>query len=156
MSFGTDLLAGLRGVRDRLESDASGALPAVEGLVKQLEPLAEGDTTVLESAAVDLVKKLTGDVLPGVAAAADVPPAGTSARLDALETRMEAVEHLVIPPAVSVLPAPVAAPAADPVSVADQRASGVAAEDTVTVADQRSGAEVPAPAEPSAPAAPPA
>ena len=40
----------------------------------------------------------------------------------------------------------------EPVTVADQRASGVAAEDTVTVADQRQG--TPAPDSPAAPAGP--
>ena len=45
-----------------------------------------------------------------------------------------------------------AAARAEPVSVADQRAQGVAPEDTVTIADQKAGA---APAQPKA-ARPPA
>jgi hypothetical protein len=125
MSFGTDLLAGLRGVRDRLESDADAALPAAEHLLGQLEPLAEGDTTVLESAAVDLVKRLGGDVAASVESA--VPAVGTAARLDALEARAERIEHLIVPPAKSVLPAaaepdglvnPVTEPEPEPVAPA--------------------------------------
>lgn len=125
MSFGTDLLAGLRGVRDRLESDADAALQAAEHLLGQLEPLAEGDTTVLESAAVDLVKRLGGDVAASVESA--VPAVGTAARLDALEARAERIEHLIVPPAKSVLPAaaepdglvnPVTEPEPEPVAPA--------------------------------------
>jgi hypothetical protein len=145
MSFGLDLLAGLRGVRDQLKDKGGEALAAAEGLVARLEPLAGGDTPTLEREAVSVVADLAGS--PAAAVHAEVPEAGTSARLDALEARTERLEHLQVPAARSVLP-----PAGQAVvPVADQRAAGVPATDTVTVADQRAGVPVPEPADVPAP-----